>query len=130
LVAFSLALLLPIVGLAALALVYYASTERARSEAEAAQTAREYSTILDGDVRTLMSVLNGLAKSSLLRRKEFSDFHEQARRTVQGGLRQRKLHVHREDSLILDDQHAPGWLTTANIPVRPTLILLLRECLL
>jgi two-component sensor histidine kinase len=85
LVAFSLALLLPIVGLAAMALVYYASTERARSEAEAAQTAREYSTILDGDVRTLMSVLNGLAKSSLLRRKEFSDFHEQARRTVQGG---------------------------------------------
>src|SRR5947208_10472919 len=84
LVAFSLALLLPIVGLAALALVYYASTERARSEVQAAQTAREYSSILDGDVTTLTSVLNGLAKSSWLRRKDFADFHDQAKRTVEG----------------------------------------------
>jgi two-component sensor histidine kinase len=84
LVAFSLALLLPIVGLAASALIYYASTERARSEVGAAQTAREYSTILDGEVRTLISVLNGLAKSSSLRRKDFSDFHEQAKLTIEG----------------------------------------------
>lgn len=84
LVAFSLAWVVPTMGLAALALLYYASTQRAASEAEAAQTAREYATILDGDIKTLMSVLNGLATSSSLYRKDFSDFHEQARRAVRG----------------------------------------------
>ncbi len=84
LIAFSLALVLPILGLAAVALGYYAIKERAGYEAQAAQTAREYATIVDSDIRTLMSVLNGLAASSSLRRKDFSDFHEQAKRAVQG----------------------------------------------
>ena len=84
LVAFSLAWVVPTMGLAALALLYYASTQRAASEADATQTAREYATILDGDVKTLMSVLNGLATSSSLYRKDFSDFYEQARRAVRG----------------------------------------------
>lgn len=82
--AFSFALVVPILGLGALALVNYTATERHRYEAEAAQTAREYAAILDGDVRALMSVLNGLSASSSLLRKDFSDFHEQAKRAVNG----------------------------------------------
>jgi len=84
LVAFSLAWVIPTLGLAALALGYYASSQRAATEAEAAQTAREYTSILDGDIRTLMATLNGLATSSSLYRKDFSDFYDQAKRVVRG----------------------------------------------
>ena len=84
LIAFSLALVLPIITFGVAASFYYASLERARLEQQASLIARQMALILDGDARNLLSLLTGLASSTALRRDDLADFHAQASRLVEG----------------------------------------------
>src|ERR1043166_739857 len=84
LLAFSLALVVPILALGAASLAYYASVERGRLEREAALIARQTGAILDSEVGDLVALLKGLGSSSALLRDDLADFHAQARRLVEG----------------------------------------------
>src|SRR6187549_1459657 len=84
LLAFSLALAVPIVAFGALSLAYYAAVERGRLERQSSQIARQTGAILDSEVGDLVAVLRALATSSSLLRGDLADFHAQARRLVEG----------------------------------------------
>ena len=84
LIAFSLALVLPIIAFGALSFMYYASIERGRLERQAAQIARQTGAILDSEVGDLLALLKALGSSSSLLRGDLADFHAQANRLVEG----------------------------------------------
>src|ERR1044072_1092065 len=84
LIAFSLALVVPIIAFGALSFMYYASVERGRLERQAAQIARQTGVILDSEVGDLLALLKALGSSSSLLRGDLADFHAQASRLVEG----------------------------------------------
>jgi two-component sensor histidine kinase len=84
LVAFSAALVLPMLGLTILGLYSYAKSERARLEETAIQTARQIAIIIDAEIRNFNSSMDALAATSALQRDDFADFHAQARRYIAG----------------------------------------------
>ena len=65
LLAFSLALVVPIIAFGALSFLYYASVERGRLERQAAQIARQTGAILDSEVGDLVAVLKALGHHHL-----------------------------------------------------------------
>lgn len=84
LLAFSLALVLPLAALGTLLLVYYASVERARLEQQAAETAHQVAIKLDQEVDELIALLKGLASTPALLDDDLAGFHRQAARLVRG----------------------------------------------
>lgn len=84
LLAFSLALVVPIIAFGALSFLYYASVERGRLERQASQIARQTGAILDSEVGDLLALLKALGSSSSLLRDDLADFHAQASRLVEG----------------------------------------------
>ena len=84
LVAFSLALVVPVLLFGAWSLHYYAQLERARLESQAAQIARVPDAFLESNIGDLLALLRALASSSALLRDDLADFHAQAMRLTQG----------------------------------------------
>ena len=84
LVAFSLALVVPVLLFGAWSLHYYAQLERARLESQAAQIARQLDVFLESNIGDLLALLRALASSSALLRDDLADFHAQAMRLTQG----------------------------------------------
>lgn len=60
----------------------YALTERQRYDREALQVARTISLIVEGHLGNLLTVVEGLAKSSALENNDLEQFREEARRLV------------------------------------------------
>ena len=83
LLAFSLALVVPILLFGAWSILSYAQIERGRLERQTAQIARQLNVVLDTDVRNLLAMLGALASSSALLRDDLEDFHAQASRLAQ-----------------------------------------------
>ncbi len=95
LVAFAVALVLPLAFLAALAAVWITRTELAANEARLQAMATDISATIDREINSWLIVLDTLATSELLESGDFDAFHMRAR----AALRNRAAHV-----LLLDDE--------------------------
>jgi two-component sensor histidine kinase len=84
LVAFSLALVLPLMALGGAGLYHYAALERGRLEAQAAEIAHQVALILDGKIEELVALLKGLATAPALLAEDLEAFHAQAVRASRG----------------------------------------------
>jgi PAS domain S-box-containing protein len=78
------AVVVPLLAFAALGLTGYVMIERERFEREAVETARGINRIVEADLETLVSLLEGLSASQLLHDRNFVGFHNEARRIVDG----------------------------------------------
>jgi PAS domain S-box-containing protein len=78
------AAVVPVWLFAAFLLVQYAFNERARYEREALQVARQVSLVVEGELNSLLTVLQGLAKSTALVEGDLAALHVEAARLVQG----------------------------------------------
>jgi two-component sensor histidine kinase/PAS domain-containing protein len=78
------AAVVPVWLFAAYLLVQYAFNERARYEREALQVARQVSLVVEGELNSLLTVLQGLAKSTALVEGDLAALHVEAGRLVQG----------------------------------------------
>src|ERR1043165_5198652 len=84
LLAFSLALVLPLAALATASLACYANVERSRMEQQAAETAHQSAFKIDQEIDELIALLKGLASTPVLLGGDLQQFHEQATRLVRG----------------------------------------------
>lgn len=84
LVAFAVAVAIPIVAFAAFILVRYSDAERAGFERSAARNARQVAQLVDGELASLLNAMRGLAASSDLASGDFAGFYEEAVRYVDG----------------------------------------------
>jgi two-component sensor histidine kinase len=84
LVAFSLALVLPLVALGGVAIYHYAGLERSRLEAQATEIAHQVALILDGDIEEHVALLRGLSTAPALLADDLAAFHAQATRATRG----------------------------------------------
>lgn len=78
------AALVPVWLFAAYLLAQYAFNERGRFEREALQVAQQVSLVVDAELVSLRSVLDGLSKSEALTRGDLRALHAEALRLVQG----------------------------------------------
>lgn len=74
----------PVWLFAAYLLAQYAFNERDRFEREAQRVARQASLVVEGELSELLTVLQGLAKSSALLEGDLAALHAQATRLVEG----------------------------------------------
>jgi two-component sensor histidine kinase len=79
------AVVIPLLAFASFMLVWYVAGERARTEREALQTARQVALLVDGQLERFASLLYGLAASSSLLLGNLEQFHAEARRLTEGG---------------------------------------------
>src|SRR5689334_10849699 len=84
LLAFTLSVLAPVVALEAFGIYYYAVTDRSRLEDDAFQCARLTASLLDIDIRNLITTLSALATSRPLASDDLADFYDQAKQLVAG----------------------------------------------
>ncbi len=80
LIAFGLALVLPVLALAGLVTDRYIASERARLEQETGDVAKGIGRRVDREIGHLEAVLNGLAQSASLQGQDWAAFHAQASR--------------------------------------------------
>jgi hypothetical protein len=78
LVAFALALVLPILAFVGFLLFQFATAERARVEQDALDNARSMALAVDRELGGLAAALNVLASSPLLRSDDLEGFYRQA----------------------------------------------------
>jgi two-component sensor histidine kinase/PAS domain-containing protein len=74
----------PLLAFIAFLLASYTTNERSRLEHDAEQLARQISLIVDSELTNYIVLLKVLSSSSSLGRKDFADFHAEARRIVEG----------------------------------------------
>ncbi|WP_157020181.1 sensor histidine kinase [Mesorhizobium xinjiangense] len=89
LIAFAVALVLPLALLAALAAVWITRTELAANEARLQAMATSASATIDREINAWITVLETLATSEMLETRDFAAFHMRAR----AALRNRPAHV-------------------------------------
>lgn len=78
------AVVLPVWLFAAYLFVDYARHEQSRLEQEARWTARQMSLVVEGELASLQTLLDGLSKSPALAAQDWQAFGSEARRVVQG----------------------------------------------
>ncbi len=84
LLAFAVAITVPMVVFSGFLLMRFASAEQANLERSAARTARQIGLIVDGELLSLQRAVSGLAASSNLHEGDLEAFHEEASRYVSG----------------------------------------------
>ncbi len=84
LVAFAVAVAIPIVVFATFLLVRYSEAERAGFERSAERNARQVAQLVDGELSILLNAMRGLAASSDLASGDFAGFYNEAVRYVGG----------------------------------------------
>lgn len=84
LVAFAVAVALPILVFSAFLLVRYSEAERTGFERTAERTARQVAQLVDGELSSLLNAMRGLAASSNLLSGDFAGFYDEAVRFVDG----------------------------------------------
>ncbi len=78
------AVVVPLLAFAGYLLMRFAANERARYEQEASQIARQIALVIDGELEGLVALLQGLATSAALARDDYAEFHDEARRLIEG----------------------------------------------
>jgi two-component sensor histidine kinase len=84
LVAFAVAVAIPILMFAGFLLLRYAEAARADFEQSAARTARQIAQLVDGELSRLLSAVTGLASSSQLATGDLAGFYDEAARYSNG----------------------------------------------
>jgi two-component sensor histidine kinase/PAS domain-containing protein len=79
------AVVIPLLAFAAFLLLWYVNGERARTEREALQIARQVALLVDGELERFAALLQGLAASSSLQSGNLAQFHVEAGRLAEGG---------------------------------------------
>jgi len=105
LVAFAVAVAIPILVFAGFLLMRYADAERADFERLAERTARQAAQLVDGDLSSLLSGISGLAASSNLANGDLAAFYDEAIR-YSGG----------RDELVVLREYAPRQLVNTQRP--------------
>lgn len=78
------AVVVPLLVFAGFLLTRYAAQERARFAQDATQIARQVAMIVDGELEGMVALLRGLGTSQALARDDYTEFHAEARRLIEG----------------------------------------------